>query len=143
MSTLLRVAAAAVLLAALSGPALAQPGTKVIPEPLPMGVPYYYQPGNNYWYAPAVPEPVSTIAVRSRVEYCRSGASGVVTKAVEESGYSSWMVTSFTSSNRRLPLGAEIVTSSPSSLPSRPRPIGEAVEINPCSTSASSGITSW
>ena len=58
------------------------------------------------------------------------------------SGYSSWIVISFTSSNRRLPFGAAIVTSSPSSLPSRPRPIGEAVEIRPCSTSASSGMTS-
>jgi hypothetical protein len=55
MSTFLRLAAVAMLLAALAQPVLAQPQTKVIPEPLPMGVPYVYQPGNNYWYAPAVP----------------------------------------------------------------------------------------
>lgn len=48
MRTLL--CSAAVLLA-LAGPAGAQP----LPEPLPMGVPYVYQPGNNYWYAPALP----------------------------------------------------------------------------------------
>jgi hypothetical protein len=28
---------------------------KPIPDPLPMGVPYLYQPGNNYWYVPVVP----------------------------------------------------------------------------------------
>jgi hypothetical protein len=39
-------------------PVLAQP-TKPLPEPLPMGVPYVYQPGNPYWYAPAIPVTVS------------------------------------------------------------------------------------
>ncbi|QJW96889.1 hypothetical protein [Frigoriglobus tundricola] len=43
------------VLTALAAPALAQTGTKPLPEPLPMGVPYVYQPGNPYWYAPAVP----------------------------------------------------------------------------------------
>ena len=32
------------------------------------------------WYAPAVPVPVSTSAVRSRVEYGRSGESEVITR---------------------------------------------------------------
>ncbi|MBN9118080.1 MAG: hypothetical protein J0I06_02755 [Planctomycetes bacterium] len=50
-----RVTAVALLLAAFTTPALAQPKDKPIPEPLPMGVPYVYQPGNNYWYAPVVP----------------------------------------------------------------------------------------
>lgn len=55
MSTLLRTAAVAGLVAAFAAPAAAQPTTVVPPEPLPMGVPYVYQPGNNYWYAPALP----------------------------------------------------------------------------------------
>ncbi len=43
------------LLAATATSALAQPTTAPRPEPLPMGVPYAYQPGNPYWYAPVVP----------------------------------------------------------------------------------------
>jgi hypothetical protein len=53
MNAFLRTAAVAALVAASAAPTLAQ--DKPIPEPLPMGVPYVYQPGNNYWYAPAVP----------------------------------------------------------------------------------------
>ena len=56
---------------------------------------------------------------------------------------SSCSVTSFTISKRRLPFGAVTLTSSPSSLFTSARPIGEAVEIIPSSGSASSGITSW
>lgn len=55
MNTVFRFAAVALLLATLAGPASAQPRVPVLPEPLPMGVPYVYQPGNNYWYAPALP----------------------------------------------------------------------------------------
>lgn len=51
MRTLIRSAAVAAALFTLATTAAAQP----IPEPLPMGVPYVYQPGNNYWYAPALP----------------------------------------------------------------------------------------
>ncbi len=57
--------------------------------------------------------------------------------------YSSWMVTSLTISNLRAPAGVVTATSSPASLLSSARPIGEAVEIMPFSASASSGITSW
>ena len=56
---------------------------------------------------------------------------------------SSCRVTSFTISNRRDPFGVDTFTSSPSSLFTSARPMGEAVEIIPCSGSASSGITSW
>jgi hypothetical protein len=51
MSTFLRLACAVVLAGAGAAPASAQR----LPEPLPMGVPYAYQPGNNYWYAPVLP----------------------------------------------------------------------------------------
>ncbi len=47
MNRLLHIAALAFVLAVTATPALAQP-----PEPLPMGVPYVYQPGNQYWYQP-------------------------------------------------------------------------------------------
>jgi hypothetical protein len=57
MSAVLRTAAAVVLVAAFAAPASAQPNSVRLPEPLPMGVPYFYQPGNNYWYAPAIPFP--------------------------------------------------------------------------------------
>ena len=46
---------APLLLAATAAQAVAQPVAPLRPEPLPMGVPYFYQPGNPYWYAPAVP----------------------------------------------------------------------------------------
>ena len=64
MNTLLRVVSVALLLGASATPALAQP----LPEPLPMGVPYLYQPGNNYWYAPALPvySPVYVAPVTTR-----------------------------------------------------------------------------
>ena len=45
-------------------------------------------------------------------------------------------------SKRLLPFGVVTVTSSPSSFESSARPIGDAVEMRPSSTSASSGITS-
>lgn len=69
MSTLFRSTAVAVLVAAFAAPASAQPKDKPLPEPLPMGVPYIYQPGNNYWYAPALPlyVPVPVVAVRPLV----------------------------------------------------------------------------
>jgi len=51
MNTAFRSAAVAAVLLVASQSATAQP----LPEPLPMGVPYVYQPGNNYWYAPALP----------------------------------------------------------------------------------------
>lgn len=51
MRTFLRSAAVAAVSLTFATTAGAQP----IPEPLPMGVPYVYQPGNNYWYAPALP----------------------------------------------------------------------------------------
>src|SRR5687768_2216201 len=47
MNTLFRVAAVALLVVTSATPAPAQPRDKPIPEPLPMGVPYVYQPGNN------------------------------------------------------------------------------------------------
>jgi hypothetical protein len=53
MNTFFRSAAVALLVAATAAPA--RPQDKPLPEPLPMGVPYVYQPGNNYWYAPAIP----------------------------------------------------------------------------------------
>ena len=59
MSTTLRTAVTALLTLATAAPALAQPKDaardKPLPEPLPMGVPYVYQPGNNYWYVPIAP----------------------------------------------------------------------------------------
>jgi hypothetical protein len=55
MRSALRAVVVAILVAASASPALAQPPAKPLPEPLPMGVPYYYQLGNKYWYAPAVP----------------------------------------------------------------------------------------
>ena len=54
MNTFLRAAAVALLFVVSAAPAIAQPRVP-LPEPLPMGVPYVYQPGNNYWYAPALP----------------------------------------------------------------------------------------
>lgn len=56
MNVLTRVAAG-VLLAAAAGPAAAQYPAAMPPEPLPMGTPYYYQPGNPYWFRPAWPVP--------------------------------------------------------------------------------------
>jgi hypothetical protein len=52
MSTPFRAAAALALLALAlaAGPSAAQDVRP--PEPLPMGVPYVYQPGNPYWYYP-------------------------------------------------------------------------------------------
>jgi hypothetical protein len=47
----MRTSLCSAVLLALTNTAGAQP----LPEPLPMGVPYVYQPGNNYWYAPALP----------------------------------------------------------------------------------------
>jgi hypothetical protein len=57
MTTALRTAGVLLLTLACAAPALAQQPAKdrPLPEPLPMGTAYYYQPGNNYWYAPAVP----------------------------------------------------------------------------------------
>ena len=63
MTTALRTAGVLLLTLAAAAPALAQPKDtpkvapkdKPLPEPLPMGVPYYYQPGNPYWYAPVAP----------------------------------------------------------------------------------------
>ena len=57
MSSILRSAAAVVLVVVFAAPCFAQPNVKPLPEPLPMGIPYYYQPGNPYWYAPAFPFP--------------------------------------------------------------------------------------
>ena len=57
--------------------------------------------------------PVSTSAVRRRVEYCRSGESEVTTRPSLQ--LSSWMVSSLTTSKRLLPFGVVTVTSSPSS----------------------------
>lgn len=53
MNHLLRAAAVLLLVAATSAPVAAQ----APPEPLAMGVPYYYQPGNIYWWRPAMPVP--------------------------------------------------------------------------------------
>lgn len=55
MHRILRVLAAVFLLAVFASPLIAQQPSKPIPEPLPMGAPYVYQPGNPYWYAPAFP----------------------------------------------------------------------------------------
>ena len=55
MSTVLRVAAVTFLVLAAASPAVAQPPAQTASEPLPMGVPYIYQPGNKYWYVPVVP----------------------------------------------------------------------------------------
>jgi hypothetical protein len=57
MSSVVRGAVAAALVAAFAAPAFAQPSAQRLPEPLPMGIAYYYQPGNNYWYAAAYPFP--------------------------------------------------------------------------------------
>ncbi len=51
MNTFLRASAVALLVAAPGARAQDRPP----PEPVPMGVPYLYQPGNNYWYAPVAP----------------------------------------------------------------------------------------
>jgi hypothetical protein len=51
MKTAFVSAVLALVLAA--GPAAAQ----APPEPLPMGVPYMYQPGNPNWYRVLVPQP--------------------------------------------------------------------------------------
>ena len=55
---------------------------------------------------------------------------------------SSWMVTSLTISNCRVPFGVTTLISSPSVLPTMARPMGELVEMSPFAASASSGITS-
>jgi hypothetical protein len=55
MTTVLRAAVLALVLAATATPASAQP--PVPPQPLAMGVPYVYQPGNVYWWRPVVPVP--------------------------------------------------------------------------------------
>src|SRR5262245_38633633 len=57
MNTTLRGAVAAVAISVFASPAFAQPKAKPLPEPLPMGIAYYYKPGNPYWYAPAAPYP--------------------------------------------------------------------------------------
>lgn len=54
MNTTHHLVAIALLSAASAAPAGAQPKGKPLPEPLPMGIPYVYQPGNPYWYAPVV-----------------------------------------------------------------------------------------
>jgi hypothetical protein len=47
MTIFFRPAAVALLLVVISAaPVFAQQNDKPIPEPLPMGVPYVYQPGN-------------------------------------------------------------------------------------------------
>ena len=55
MSTTLRFASVAIVVAVFAAPVSAQPKAMPLPEPLPMGIPYFYQPGNPYWYAPAEP----------------------------------------------------------------------------------------
>src|SRR5581483_9701559 len=55
---------------------------------------------------------------------------------------SSWMVTSFSISNSRVPPGVTTFTVSPGSLLRNARPIGDVVEIRPFDASASSGMTS-
>jgi hypothetical protein len=55
MTALTRLMVPALLLTATPPAASAQPQSKPLPEPLPMGVPYVYQPGNSSWYAPIVP----------------------------------------------------------------------------------------
>jgi hypothetical protein len=72
MTSLFRLAAVAALLAASATPAFTQP----IPEPLPMGVPYVYQPGNPYWYAPAVPAYSFYYAVPTPVLYPNYSVTG-------------------------------------------------------------------
>src|SRR5262245_2122266 len=62
---------------------------------------------------------------------------------VGQSPASSWMVTSFTISNSRLPPGVVTVIMSPTSLFRKARPIGDVVEMRPLVASASSGMTSW
>lgn len=57
MKTALRIAAVVALSGATAGPAAAQYPTVLPPEPLPMGVPYVYQPGNPYWFQPLAPYP--------------------------------------------------------------------------------------
>ncbi|MCI0704287.1 MAG: hypothetical protein L0241_24780 [Planctomycetia bacterium] len=52
MNLLLRAAVVTLVLSTAT-PALAQ--DRPLPEPVPMGVPYVYQPGNPYWYMPVVP----------------------------------------------------------------------------------------
>ena len=54
---------------------------------------------------------------------------------------SSWMVVSFRISNWRLPLGVTMLATSPTFLPTRPRPMGEVVDISPLTTSDSSLVT--
>ena len=55
---------------------------------------------------------------------------------------SSWMVSSLTISNSRVPPGVATLTVSPGSLLSSARPIGDVVETRPLLASASSGMTS-
>lgn len=72
MNALFRSTVGVLLTLACAAPALAQPKDgpkdKPLPEPLPMGIPYYYQPGNNYWYAPAAPG-YPPFSVRSYTPY--------------------------------------------------------------------------
>jgi hypothetical protein len=69
MNAFLRAASVALLVAPVVPVARAEdkpaspPKAKPLPEPVPMGVPYVYQPGNNYWYAPIFPG-YPTVATR-------------------------------------------------------------------------------
>jgi hypothetical protein len=56
MRSLLRGVFALLLVAAFAPTGFAQ-DAKPLPEPLPMGVPYFYKPGDRYWFARAYPFP--------------------------------------------------------------------------------------
>jgi hypothetical protein len=72
MNRLVRAAALAFVASALSAaPAPAQ----APPDPLPMGVPYLYQPGNPYWFRPLAYSPYPLYGYPS---YYPFGATGPI-----------------------------------------------------------------
>ena len=102
------------------------------------------------WYAPAVPVPLRTSAVRSCGEYGTAwtsppGPSGPGVEAAPAGSAiyaSSWIVCSLRISNSRVPPGVTTFTESPSSLFRNARPMGDVVDTRPLAASASSGMTS-
>jgi hypothetical protein len=78
----MRTAICVLSLAVWAGPAAAQDVRP--PEPLPMGVPYLYQPGNPYWFRPLAPPPLPAYYLDYPVFYAQTSyyplgtSSGVI-----------------------------------------------------------------
>src|SRR5262245_28737840 len=83
MSSSLRSVAVLLLVLAFASPCFAQPNTNPLPEPVPMGIPYYILPGNQYAPAFAFPSPYpwgATVPIYGRYAWDYTGQfTGYVT----------------------------------------------------------------